>query len=80
MLRHGVKRGVYVAPLASNTIEFLNGDSSKLKWYKRPLPEIVSFWRERWLLPRAARDESYLEFDAKNWHSILNLKEVVSKP
>lgn len=45
----------------------------RLFWYQRPLPEIVKFWRERWLLPRAARDNSYLAFDSRAWRTILNL-------
>lgn len=74
LLRHGVRRGVYVAPLARNTAAFLNGSASRLYWYKRPLTEIVTFWRERWLLPRAARDNSYLAFDASSWRRILDLE------
>jgi uncharacterized protein DUF4338 len=73
LLRHGIRRGVYVAPLARNAAEFLNGSASRLRWYQRPLGEIVKFWRERWLLPRAARDNSYLSFDASAWRKILEL-------
>jgi hypothetical protein len=76
LLRHGVRRGVYVAPLAHNTAAFLNGNASRLHWYKRPLTEIVTFWRERWLLPRAARDNSYLAFDANSWRTILDIDEL----
>jgi Druantia protein DruA len=73
LLRHGIRRGVYVAPLARNSSQFLRGNSSRLLWYQRPLPEIVRFWRERWMLPRAARDASYLAFDSLSWKKILNL-------
>src|SRR5437879_6121740 len=75
LLRHGVRRGVYVAPLARNTAAFLNGNASRLRWYKRPLTEIITFWRERWLLPRATRDNSYLAFDASSWRKILDLNK-----
>jgi hypothetical protein len=71
LLRHGIKRGVYVAPLAKNTTQFLKGEASKLQWYHRPLSEVVSAWRERWLLPRATRDESFKDFDASSWAEIL---------
>jgi hypothetical protein len=76
LLRHGVKRGVYVAPLARNTAAFLNGRASRLRWYERPLTGIVTFWRERWLLPRAKRDSSYLAFDANSWRRILELTDL----
>jgi Domain of unknown function (DUF4338) len=76
LLRHGVKRGVYVAPLARNTAAFLNGRASRLRWYERPLTEIVAFWRERWLLPRSERDTSYRAFEAKSWRRILELDDL----
>lgn len=75
LLRHGVKRGVYVAPLARNTAAFLNGRASRLRWYERPLTDIVAFWRERWLLPRSERDTSYRAFEAKSWRRILELDD-----
>src|ERR1700722_6749463 len=73
LLKHGVRRGVYVAPLASNSAEFLSGKASRLQWHHRPVDEVVQFWRERWLLPRASRDQSYKDFDADSWKSILAL-------
>jgi len=73
LLRHGVRRGVYVAPLARNTPAFLNGQSSRLRWHRRPLSDVVQYWRERWLLPRASRDSSYLDFHASQWRTILGL-------
>jgi uncharacterized protein DUF4338 len=74
LLRHGVRRGVYAAPLAHNAVEFLSGKATELSWYQRPLSSVVGFWRERWLLPRASRDTSYRDFDRNYWHSLLNLK------
>ncbi len=73
LLKHGVQRGVYVAPLAENTISFLKGETSRLRWFDRPLDGIVQHWRERWLLPRATRDASYLDFKSSSWEKILGL-------
>lgn len=73
LLRHGVKRAVYVAPLAANTAAFLRGEAKRLRWYGRPLEEIVTHWRERWLLPRASRDSSYQTFRCKTWENILGI-------
>ncbi len=73
LLRHGLKRGVYIAPLASNTAAFLRGEAERLQWYHRPLDRVVKFWRERWLLPRASHDSSYREFDSESWNELLGL-------
>jgi hypothetical protein len=77
MLRHGVKRAVYVAPLAANTAAFLRGEAKRLQLYKRPLSDIVTYWRERWLLPRASRDDSYQAFRCEQWEKILGLDRCV---
>jgi hypothetical protein len=76
LLRHGVKRGIYVAPLASNTAAFLRGEAKQLRWHHRPFCSIVKYWRERWLIPRASRDSSYCEFDRETWKAILALKSL----
>lgn len=73
LLRHGVRRGVYVAPLAKNTVAFLNGEASRLHWYHRPLNDVVAHWKERWLLPRASRDSSYRDFDSNAWREFLGV-------
>ena len=70
LLRHGVRRGVYVAPLAENSAAFLKGENERLHWYRRPLEKVVDFWRERWLLPRAARDTSYRTFNSESWGKV----------
>jgi hypothetical protein len=71
ILRHGIQRAVYVAPLAKNTAAFLRGDNERLHWYGRPLHDVVEMWRERWLLPRASRDTSYQHFDKESWKGIV---------
>lgn len=73
LLCHGIKREVYVAPLAPNAIAFLKGQAKRLRWYHRSLDAIVRFWRERWLLPRASRDPSYRNFNREIWKQILDI-------
>ncbi len=70
LLRHGVRRAVYVAPLAENSAAFLRGEKERLQWYGRPVEEVIDVWRERWLLPRASRDFSYRTFNRESWSEI----------
>jgi hypothetical protein len=67
LLNHGIQRELFVAPLAMNVRQFLRGETAKPRYYKLPFKKAVEFWRERWLLPRAARDDSYREFDKEEW-------------
>jgi hypothetical protein len=71
LLKHGIKRGVYLAPLASNTASFLRGEAKRLHWHHRPLTSIVDYWRERWMLPRSERDSSFRLFDREEWNQIV---------
>lgn len=57
ILNHGFKRGVYVAPLATNAREYLLGKVKRPEYYNWPLKDLVSFWRSRWLLPRSKNSE-----------------------
>ena len=61
--KHGIKRGFYIAPLAKNFKEFLNGEDKKPKFYKQSAGQLFSFFRERYLLPRAERNLEWEKFD-----------------
>ncbi len=55
ILRHGIKRQVFGIPLTEDFREFLQGASHEMQALDLPLSDLVEFFRERWLLPRAAR-------------------------
>jgi hypothetical protein len=61
-LNHGVQREIYVAPLAENCREFLCGKHVRLKPHKATSQELFEFFKERWLLPRAASDKRFRSF------------------
>ena len=64
---HGVRREIYVVPLAANTREFLRGEHERLKWHGQPADALFAWFRERWLLPRASRDARYRDFDRSSY-------------
>jgi len=66
LLFHGVRREVFVVPLADNAREFLRGEASEPSYYSMPMERIFAYFRERWLLPRAARDLRYLSFSKED--------------
>ena len=66
-LNHGIKREIYVAPLAKNTCAFLRGEDLKLDYYNQPLSELFDWFRRRWLLPRGERDKRYKEWKPDEW-------------
>lgn len=67
--KHGVQRGFYAAPLASNFREVLSGEETKPKYFDYKLEPMFEYFKERYLLPRAERDLTWKSFD----HSKLSL-------
>jgi hypothetical protein len=67
MIYHGVQREIFVIPLAKNSREFLNSQAESPEWFDRTVRKVFAGFRERWLIPRAARDESYRAFDRESY-------------
>lgn len=65
-LKHGIKREVFVAPLASNCREFLTDQSVGPNFYDRPVSDLTTFFSQRWLMPRAKRDLRYKDVTRKD--------------
>ncbi len=67
LVYHGVEREIFLAPLASNAADFLRGEHPHLSSYGRTAEELFQWFRERWLLPRAVRDDRYRDFDPQSY-------------
>lgn len=66
-LYHGIQRELFVVPLAHNTTKFLCGKHNRLQWFGHPAADLYSYFRDRWLLPRAAWDHRYREWSPTEW-------------
>ncbi len=62
LLRHGIRREIYVVPLAPECSPFLRGETNALAHYSLPFEQASAYWEQRWLLPRADRKPEYREF------------------
>lgn len=62
---HGINREIFVAPLAKNSCEFLNGEDSRLDYFDQPASQLFSWFRERWLLPRSEREKRHLDWNSQ---------------
>jgi len=61
-LRHGIRRQVYVVPLAHNTVSFLRGKSKRPRYKTMSCDKIAEFWRDRWATPRAERHPAWRDW------------------
>lgn len=77
LLRHGLEREVFAAPLGKNALEFLRGDSEDLKEYDWPYKKLFRLFRKRWLLQRAKRDQRWRMFDSNDYLKLLSLSDRV---
>jgi hypothetical protein len=71
LLRHSFRRSIYYIPLAKNAIEFLNGRDNIPRYYNYTLNELVSYWKNRWLLKRKQEvnvREGVLGFTPENFN------------
>jgi hypothetical protein len=66
LLRHGVRREVFLAPLAEGWRAFLRGDTDTIKPIDRPLDRIGSHFRERWAVPRAGRRPEFKDWNRED--------------
>lgn len=55
LLRHGLRREVFMAPLGIGWRAFLRGETDTVRWYNYKLADVAAFFRDRWALPRAGR-------------------------
>lgn len=59
--KHGVQRAVYLFPLVKNLEEVIKEDKKPV-WMHRAVHGLTDYWKERWGIPRVARNKEYLEF------------------
>ncbi len=65
-MQHGLTREVFLGELASNSKNFLRGETNELDYYFASIEEITEFWKERWLLPRSDLKLEISNFDSES--------------
>lgn len=75
LLRHGVKREVFLFRLVNNLEAYMEGRDAEPVYRNLPFSELVAWWRERWLLPRAERVNGWQEWRKEEIKSLLLLEQ-----
>ncbi len=76
VLRHGIEREVYAIPLAKNWKGILLGRQRNVRSCAVTASEIVDFCLNRWIIPRAARDNRYRTVVRSGMLDSLMLKDI----
>jgi len=75
LLRHGVKREAFLFPLIRNLKEYMEGRTGEPVYFDRRFADLAGYWRERWLLGRAARVDGWRKWRSEQIAEILILAE-----
>jgi len=65
LLRHGVKREAFLFPLVDNLKDYMEGWAAVPAYRDLPFADLATYWRERWLLPRAERVDGWQRWQSK---------------
>jgi hypothetical protein len=66
LLKHGIRREVFIAPLSLGWRAFLRGETAVIKPISYPLEDIASHFRTRWAIPRAERRPEYRDWSRES--------------
>ncbi len=55
LLRHGLQREVFLAPLGVGWRGFLRAETDRVRWYGYQMDDMAEHFRSRWAVPRAER-------------------------
>lgn len=64
---HGVRRQVFLYPLAENSYAWLAGQDPLLDWHPADADDLSAWWRRRWAIPRSEREGSWQDFRPNEW-------------
>ena len=67
LMNHGIRRELFVMPLAKNAREFLRGEHQRLLWFHQPAEDLAAYFLERWLIPRAERNREFADYSNESF-------------
>lgn len=64
LLKHGIQREVFLAPLSVTWRAFLRGETNNIRPLSYPLDQLAAYYRERWAVARAVRMPSFRDWSS----------------
>ncbi|MBE7467780.1 MAG: DUF4338 domain-containing protein [Anaerolineales bacterium] len=75
LLKHGIQREAFLFPLVTNLKKYLEGEDNTPQYRDLPFDELIDYWRENWMLPRAERVNHWRTYQNCEFLSSLILPE-----
>lgn len=67
LIRHGIRREIFISAHGENAAAFLRGEDSELRPFDRPVEDLTAWFIERWLLPRPERWQAAASFQREDY-------------
>lgn len=74
LIYHNIPRELFMVPLGSNTVKFLQGKSREIGYYKISNADLFKYSLDRWVIPRSQRRKEYLSFDKDSYSLLSSLR------
>ena len=65
-VKHGIRRQIFLFRLVSNLEALISGTDTAPHYIDAPFADIAAFWKERWLLGRADRVNTWASFQRES--------------
>ena len=65
LLRHGVKREIFLVPLIRNLQNHMEGTEKRARYIDVSFDGLADYWRDRWLIPRSQRVDGWCNWNPK---------------
>ncbi|MHB8645836.1 MAG: Druantia anti-phage system protein DruA [Thermomicrobiales bacterium] len=76
LLKHGVKRQVFLFPLISNLQEYMESNEEYPVYYSQSFWDLAEWWQKRWMLPRTERVDGWHTWNKREIEHALILAKV----
>jgi hypothetical protein len=73
VLRHGVRREAFLFPLIDNLRDYMEGRTDTPQFRDLPFTTLCTYWRKRWLLPRAERVDGWRSWQRQEIRRLLTV-------
>lgn len=80
ILKHGIKREVYIAPLGFEWKAYLSCQTEKFTPFDFPIDALSEFWLNRWAINRAKNQPEFLNWSKENLRLTRSTEHLLRQP
>lgn len=79
LIYHNIPRELFMVPLGTNAVKFLQGKASRIGYYSLSNTDLFKYSLDRWVIPRSQRRNEYLSFEKDSFSLLSKLGSLKDK-